>query len=86
MTNLMPRAAGEEPQAGPDNHLGHVADAAPMLIREAGNFFNEFRSPSVLSLPHYRTRVDELKALGMVWPQALWALLDDLDQRGVRRL
>ncbi len=35
MTDLMPRAAGEEPHAVPDDHLGHVADPAP-VVHKAG--------------------------------------------------
>lgn len=56
------------------------------LLKETGGFFSEFHSPQILSVPHYRARVEELKALGMVWLQSLWALLDDLEQRGERRL
>jgi multiple sugar transport system permease protein len=35
MTDLMPRAAGEEPHAVPDDHLGHVADSTP-VVHKAG--------------------------------------------------
>ncbi len=37
MTNLMPQAADEEPQAATDDHLGHVADAtAEPAVHKAG--------------------------------------------------
>ena len=35
MTDLMPRAAGEEPHAVPDDHLAHVADSTP-VVHKAG--------------------------------------------------
>lgn len=56
------------------------------LMEEMIGFFAEFHDPEVVSIPHFRRRVEELRAMGAVWPQALWVMLDDLEARGVRRL
>lgn len=56
------------------------------LMDEMIAFFSEFHDPEVVSIPHFRRRVEELRALGAVWPQALWAMLDDIEARGITRL
>jgi hypothetical protein len=58
--------------------------AAMETIRAAIDFYTEFHSPGTISLPHYRMRLEEARQKGIVWPQTLWALIDDMEQRGVR--
>lgn len=58
--------------------------AAMETIRAAIEFYTEFHSPGTISLPHYRMRLEEARQKGIVWPSTLWALIDDMEQRGVR--
>lgn len=59
-------------------------NAAMETIRAAIDFYTEFHSPGTISLPHYRMRMEEARQKGIVWPQTLWALIDDMEHRGVR--
>jgi hypothetical protein len=58
--------------------------AAMETIRAGIDFYTEFHSPGTISLPHYRMRMEEARQKGIVWPQTLWALIDDMEHRGVR--
>lgn len=54
-------------------------------FKAALDFYGEFwDTAGPISLAHYRKRMEEAKAAGIVWPQALWALGDDMEARGVR--
>lgn len=54
-------------------------------IKAAVDFYTEFHDPGgTISLAHYRRRMEEAKDKGIVWPQSLWALIDDMEHRGVR--
>lgn len=54
-------------------------------VKAAVDFYGEFYEPSgTISLAHYRRRLDEAKQAGIVWPQSLWALVDDMEHRGIR--
>ena len=47
------------------------------------SFYGELHEPGPMSLPRVRRRAEELCNLGARWPAAVWALLDDLNARGV---
>lgn len=69
-------------------HGPRIAEArkeARGAFRAALDFYGEFwNTAGPISLAHYRKRMEEAKAAGIVWPQALWALVDDMEARGVR--
>lgn len=56
------------------------------ILEAMRTFFAEFRGSGPISVPFLRRRVEELRQLGVIWPGALWAMLDDLDRRGVALL
>lgn len=58
--------------------------AARETIQAAVDFYTEFHGTGTVSLPHYRRCMEEARQKGIVWPQTLWALVDDMEQRGVR--
>jgi hypothetical protein len=58
--------------------------AAMETIRAAVNFYTEFHGTGTVSLAHYRKCMDEARQKGVVWPSTMWALVDDMEQRGVR--
>lgn len=43
-------------------------------------------SPHPISVPRLRADVERLAENDIVWPQSLWAMLDDIEARGLRRL
>lgn len=45
-----------------------------------------FASPHPISVPRLRADVERLAEEHIVWPQSLWAMLDDIEERGLRRL
>lgn len=58
--------------------------AALATIKAALDFYNEFHEPGTISLAHYKMRLEEARQTGVVWPQSLWSLIDDMEHRGVR--
>ncbi len=64
--------------------LAETRKSAMETIRAAIDFYTEFHSTGTISLPHYRKRVEEARQKGIVWPQTLWALIEDMEQRNVR--
>ena len=50
-------------------------------IATAALMHREFRTNAAISVRHLRERLDEARADGLLWPQSLYALLDDLAQR-----
>ncbi|SUZ31631.1 hypothetical protein ROE7235_01381 [Roseibaca ekhonensis] len=52
-------------------------------ISAMSNFYAEFHDSTLISVPHFRNRVDELKKEGVVWPQPMWTILDDLNKREI---
>ena len=52
------------------------------LIATAAQMHREFRTHAAISVRHLRQRLDETRGDGLLWPQSLYALLDDLTHRG----
>lgn len=59
------------------------ARRAIQLLNAAGTFHTEFSGTGPISVPYLRRRVEELRAQGVIWPGALWALLDDVERRSI---
>lgn len=56
------------------------------IVQQMTNFQFEVHGPGSLSVPHFRKLLEECRQSGIVWPKSIWAILDDLDFRGVTRL
>lgn len=54
------------------------------IIDRMNGFFIEFKSSGPFSTAHFRKRVNDLADARVVWPSALFVLLDDMEVRGVR--
>ena len=54
------------------------------LIEIVNGFFHEFKSLGPFSTARFRKRVDDVAEAGVVWPSALYVLLDDMESRRVR--
>lgn len=53
------------------------------LLDAVSTFHTEFSGPGPISVPYLRRRVEELRVQGVIWPGALWALLDDFERRNI---
>ena len=53
------------------------------LFNAARSFYVEFHGDGPISVSHLRRRIDELKESGVIWPQVLWVILDDLEDRSI---
>lgn len=53
------------------------------LPAEMINFYSELHSDGPLSVKRVRQQTQRLADMGAVWPGAVWALLDDIEARGV---
>jgi hypothetical protein len=47
-------------------------------------FFLEFQGPGPFSLNHFKTKVHELADKQVMWPSALFVLVEDMEARGIK--
>lgn len=69
------------------DHRGKkLTDEQEKIINQMVTFASEVHGPGPLSLPHFRKLLDDGRRDGIVWPKATWALLDDIERRGITRI
>lgn len=61
----------------------HLEMGVVQLPETMMSFYHEYHTSAPLSVRRLRKRTEELSEKGVVWPQSLWPLLDDLELRKV---
>lgn len=69
-----------------DRVLGGIAHMREIYSAYHSTDDSFFMSLHPISVPRLRADVERLAANHIVWPQSLWAMLDDIEERGLRRL
>ncbi|SFP86380.1 hypothetical protein SAMN04488047_11521 [Tranquillimonas alkanivorans] len=63
-----------------------MRETTETLIDKMTSFHVEMRGSGPISVRYLRDRMQQLTEAGVIWPQSLWSLLDDLEARAVARI
>ncbi len=69
-----------------DRRSTKLTDEEEKTVDRMMSFQCEVHGAGPLSVPHFRRLLDEARRDGVVWPKAAWALLDDIERRGITRI
>ena len=64
--------------------LEKMKDGVTGNMGRMSSFYAEFTSDGPISTAYFRQELIALKEKGVVWPVSIWALLDDVEDRGLK--